>query len=292
MKVFHHNDIDGLSSAAIVARFTENYNPDNYIMYDYSVPLPTEIIQEGETVYVVDLSFSINTVDKLKEIVEEKHCDLIWCDHHTSTIEVLIAHPEYNEIKGLRQEGISGAALTWMYFNNCTFEECPLFIQMISDFDCWKYEIIDTLHFKYALEAEDLNPFSNIWNQLVRDHNTKGTPLLKKMIADGMTIEKYMEQWFENYCESYAYESEIKGTKCLVCNIRANSLVFGDRIKDYPLVAIWVSDGETYKYSIYSDKDDIDCSKIAEEFGGGGHKGAAGFVTKQQILIKKENNQE
>lgn len=290
MKVFHHNDIDGLGAAAIVARFTQNYNPDNYYEYDYSKPLPTEVVEEGETVYVVDLSFSINTVDKLKELIE-KNCDVIWCDHHTSTMEVLKQFPEFNSIKGLRSESCSGAALTWMYFNDCSFEDCPLFVQMISDFDCWKYEIIGTLHFKYALEAEDIEPFDNIWNQLVRDHNTKGNPLLKKMIADGATIEKYMEEWFENYCESYSYESEINGIKCLVCNIRANSLVFGDKIKDYPLVAIWVFDGEKFKYSIYSDKDNIDCSKIAEQFGGGGHKGAAGFTTKQQILIKKENNQ-
>ncbi|MBR4590368.1 MAG: hypothetical protein IKO36_06905 [Bacteroidaceae bacterium] len=290
MKVFHHNDIDGLSAAAVVARFTQNYNPDNYYMYDYSIPLPTEVVEEGETVYIVDLSFSINTVDKLKELIDEKHCDLIWCDHHTSTMEVLAQFPEYNSIKGLRSEKCSGAALTWMYFKNCEFEECPMFIKMISDFDCWKYEIEHTLHFKYALEAKDINPFSNIWNHLVRDQNTKGMPLLNEMIDKGIVIEKYMEQWFENYCTSYAYESEINGVKCLVCNIRANSLVFGDRIKDYPLVAIWVFDGEKYKYSIYSDKDNIDCSKIAENFGGGGHKGAAGFSTKQQILYKKENS--
>ena len=94
-----------------------------------------------------------------------------------------------------------------------------MFIKMISDFDCWKYEIEHTLHFKYALEAKDINPFSNIWNHLVRDQNTKGMPLLNEMIDKGIVIEKYMEQWFENYCTSYSYESEINGIKCLVTSI-------------------------------------------------------------------------
>ena len=42
MKCFHHNDIDGYCAAAIVARYTENYNKDDYIEYDYSFPLPLE----------------------------------------------------------------------------------------------------------------------------------------------------------------------------------------------------------------------------------------------------------
>ena len=78
MKCFHHNDIDGKAAGAIVARKTGNYNKADYIMYDYSTPIPTELIEDGETVYFVDLSFSVNSVDKLKEILEEKHCDLIW----------------------------------------------------------------------------------------------------------------------------------------------------------------------------------------------------------------------
>ena len=55
MKCFHHNDIDGKAAGAIVARKTGNYNKADYIMYDYSTPIPTELIEDGETVYFVDL---------------------------------------------------------------------------------------------------------------------------------------------------------------------------------------------------------------------------------------------
>lgn len=72
----------------------------------------------------------------------------------------------------------------------------------------------------------------------------------------------------------------------MVVNRRCDSLIFGDLIKNYPIVAIWVFDGEKYKYSIYSDKSDIDCSKIAERYGGGGHKGASGFVSEKMIFNK------
>ena len=288
MKCFYHNDIDGYCAAAIVARYTSDYDKNDYIEYSYSSPLPLEKINPGETVYFVDLSFSLNTINELKKIINELNCDLIWCDHHTSSIEMLAKNPEYEKIKGIRTSEFSGAALTWMYFENCKFNECPYFVQLVSDFDCWKFEFANTMYFKYALESNDISPLSNVWNKLFRDDQINGNPMLRNMIKEGKIIEKYMIQWNENYCKQYSYESEIDGIKCLVCNIRANSLLFGDLINDYPLVAIWVCDGNQYKYSIYSNKEDIDCSKIAEKFGGGGHKGASGFVSTELILKNKQ----
>lgn len=125
MKCFYHNDMDGKCAGSIVARVTGNYNAKDYIMYNYDGEIPTELIEDGETVYFVDLSFSVNTVDKLKEIVETKHCDLIWCDHHSSSMDILAKYPEFSSIKGIRKEGISGAGLTWMYLMGCDFDDIP-----------------------------------------------------------------------------------------------------------------------------------------------------------------------
>lgn len=285
MKCFYHNDIDGKSAGAIVARFTGNYNKEDYIMYDYSKPVPTDIIEDGETVYFVDLSFSVNSVDKLKEILETKKCKLIWCDHHSSTMEVLKNYPGYNSIEGIRQEGISGAALTWMYFNKCKFKDIPHFLKLISDFDCWIFSYgDDTLNFKYSIESTDYDALDIIWNQLVRDSLKQDIPLLTSMVISGGAIAKYVEKEYEQYKLKYAYESRIDNIKCLVINRSCNSLVFGDSINDYPIVAIWAFNGEKYKYSLYSANDDVDCSKIAEQYGGGGHKKAAGFVSDKMIL--------
>lgn len=286
MKCFYHNDIDGKAAGAIVARKTGNYNPANYIMYDYSKPLPTDIIQEGETVYFVDLSFSPNSVDKLEEIVKKKNCDLIWCDHHDSSMDILKQYPEYNSVKGIRKTGISGAALTYMYLYECEYEEIPTFLKLISDFDCWLFKMEHTLEFKYALEGEDHDALDIIWNRLMKDNNMPTKATLNTMFTKGKTIQEYVAKEYEQYRIRYAYESRLDGYKCLVVNRSCNSLIFGELIKNYPLVAIWAFDGEKYKYSIYSDKEDVDCSKIAEKHGGGGHKGASGFVADAMILKK------
>lgn len=67
-------------------------------------------------------------------------------------------------------------------------------------------------------------------------------------------------------------------------NARGNSSVFDDRILDYPICILFYFDGEYYNYSIYSDEDDISCEEIAEARGGGVHKGAARFRTKELLV--------
>jgi nanoRNase/pAp phosphatase (c-di-AMP/oligoRNAs hydrolase) len=44
----------------------------------------------------------------------------------------------------------------------------------------------------------------------------------------------------------------------------------------YPVCIAYVHDGEKFTVSLYSTT--VDVSKIAKKFGGGGHKGAAGFT--------------
>lgn len=287
MKCYYHNDIDGKCAGSIVARKTGNYNPSDYIMYDYSTPLNFDVVEEGETVYFVDLSFSVNTVDKLKELVETKKCNLIWCDHHQSSMEVMKNNPEYKSVKGIRRNGISGAALTYMYLYECEYEEIPTFIKLVSDFDCWLFTMEHTLEFKYALEAKDHDALDIVWNKLIRDNASIMKAYLNKLFDRGKIISKYVKKEYEEYRKKYAYESRIDNYKCLVVYRSCNSLIFGDLIKEYPIVSIWAFDGEKYKYSIYSDKPEIDCSKIAEKFGGGGHKGASGFTSKE-LILKKE----
>jgi nanoRNase/pAp phosphatase (c-di-AMP/oligoRNAs hydrolase) len=44
--------------------------------------------------------------------------------------------------------------------------------------------------------------------------------------------------------------------------------------------------GTSYKVSLYTEKDNIDCGKIAKYFGGGGHRQAAGFITSNLNFLK------
>ena len=57
-----------------------------------------------------------------------------------------------------------------------------------------------------------------------------------------------------------------------------------DNVDDYDILVGFSFDGESWNYSLRSTK--IDCSKVAMKYGGGGHKGAAGFNNSDFVLRK------
>lgn len=295
MKCFYHNDLDGRCAGSIVAAFTENYNKEDYFEVDYVMSLPLDKIKDREEIWFVDYSFKENT----KHIIEQlliKRCKIIWIDHHTSSIKLESEHKYLKKIAGTRQEGISGAALTYMYCYNKEFDEIPLYIKLVSDYDCWQFNYgLQTTNFKLGIETFQNNALDEIWLDLQEEYdffNNTGfrknaKSLLQDIIKKGELIKVYIDLDNTYYREHFAYESEIEGYRCFVVNKKSNSWIFGEKYSEYPLVMVWVFDGNNYVYSIFSNNEDVDCSKIAEKYGGGGHKGAAGFSSKELLFKAK-----
>lgn len=293
MKCFYHNDLDGRCAGSIVAQYENNYNKEDFFEVDYVMTLPLDKIQKDEVVYFVDYSFKKDTIWQLKKVLEATK-NVIWIDHHTSSINLEKELPWTKEIKGIRQEGISGAGLTYMYLMGSKFDDIPYYIQLISDYDCWIYNFEpDTTYFKLGIETTNYDALDDIWRTLSGiwyDNKPVGIGssenAFRNMLSYGKTIKGYIDQDNTYYREHFAYETEIEGHKCLAVNKKSNSWIFGEKYKEYPLVMVWVFNGSKYTYSIFSSNKDIDCSKIAEKYGGGGHKGAAGFSS-DELLFKK-----
>ena len=278
MKCIFHADLDGRCAGAIVAYFTNNYNPDNYIEANYNDILPVENFVDGEQVFLVDFSFTEPTKHYLDKLIE-KGCKVIHIDHHTSTMNLYEAHPEYKVLDGVRSTEHSGAALTWMYFTgNKDISACPVFVQYVSDFDCWHFKLQETEDFKFGMETLEYGPMDEIWKTFIKEHYSTPPETLHHVIESGKVSKSYFDNINKQYCKDFAYETEIEGNKCIVLNKKdGGSLVFGDLITNYPMAMVWAFDGTNYQYSIYSTDNGIECDKIAEKYGGGGHKGAAGF---------------
>ena len=288
MKCFYHNDIDGRCAGSVVAQNTNNYDPENFFEVDYANDLPIDVIAPGEEVYFVDYSFKESTLPILQEIMA-KTDKLVWIDHHTSSLELIRKYPELSTIPGLRANGISGAALTYMYFNDISvLEDCPMYIQLVSDYDCWLFTLgEDTMYFKYGIDSVPNDALDPIWDGLYsQSEGVNDIEVLEETIDIGRAVDSYVKSTNAYYRSHFAYESEISGYPCMVVNRKSNSAIFGELYKEYPIVMTWVFDGTKYTYSIFSSNADVDCSKIAERFGGGGHKGAAGF-TSNELLFKK-----
>ena len=282
MKCFYHNDLDGRCAGSIVAQYKKNYNKDDFFEVDYVMELPIDTIKNGEEVWFVDYSFKSNTRDILANLIA-RGCHIIWIDHHTSSINLEKDYLWCKDIEGIRQDGISGAALTYMYCYERAFDEIPYYVKLVSDYDCWQYKYEpDTTFFKIGMESNDFDALDDIWNYLFNKDNE----VYDTVLDYGKIIKKYIDSDNTYYREHFSYESEIAGHKCLVVGKKTNSWVFGEKYNEYPLVMVWVFDGIKFTYSIFSSNKEIDCSKIAESYGGGGHKGAAGFSS-TELLFKK-----
>jgi len=283
MKCYYHNDLDGRCAGSIVAQFTGDYNKENYIEVDYVTPIDISKVKDNEDVYFVDYCFKLTEVINLEKLdwLTQK-CNVIWIDHHTDSITMDKQFTWMRNIKGVRKEGLSGAALTYMYLYNKSFDDLPYYIKLVSDYDCWKFEYgSDTTNFKLGIETTNYDATDSIWINLYN----KDTVIFEELLHKGRIIQEYVDKDNLQYCSKWSYETMINGLKCLVVNRRSNSSIFGEKYNQYPVVMTWGFNGNKYVYSIFSGDVNVDCSKIASQYGGGGHKGAAGFSS-DELLFK------
>lgn len=283
MKCFYHNDMDGHCAGYLVRKFTENNNPEDYFESDYS-GLDLSKVEIGERVYIVDYSFTEATMHQLLWLINYG-CDVIWIDHHSSSLDLVEKYPELATLRGIISSEASGAALTYMWFMDCTFDKLPKYVQLVSDYDTWAHKMPDSDAFKLGIDGYGNEVFDSVWERLdesslIHDKNR----LLRNIISEGYTIKSYIDRDNESYLNSYGFESEIDGVTVYAVNKSSNSWIFGDLINSYPAVVVFVFNGSKWKYSIFSSDTGADCQKIAENHGGGGHKHAAGFMSDKLLL--------
>lgn len=294
MKCFYHSaDLDGHCSGAIVKYF---YPECEMFPINYGQDFPWEKIQKNDWVYMVD--FSLQPFDEMIKL--NNLCNLVWIDHHATAIED--CRKSGVGFKGITGVGLGACALTWEYFAlRVLFPdkhiELPWAVKLLAEYDVWNHEDNWTLPFQYGLRLKSTWPDEKlIWYDLF----TGGVDACRPYVEAGRTILEYEVQTNAKFCKAYAFETEFNwghkecpneypthSFKAICVNKGfTNSKVF-DSVWDaskYDLMVTFCRlplPKHQWTVSIYSDKADIDCGDIAKAFGGGGHKGAAGFQCKE-----------
>lgn len=274
MKCFYHkSDLDGHCSGAIVRQ----ENPEcEMIGVDYDDTLESLNMvggfQANEAVFVVDFSFTISDMEYLKS-----HTNLVWIDHHKSAIEKMGDF----ECDGTREVGKSGCELTWEYLHPFSM---PKAVKLLGRYDVWDHKNPDVLPFQYGFKSlKNTLPESEIWEYYLLP-NPSG---VGELIKVGNIILDYESKQNEIYAKGMYYEVVFEGYRAIVINkAYQNSKIF-DSVYDpekHDIMILFGVKPNEFKYSLYSAKEDIDVSKIAVKYGGGGHKVASGFYSKKQII--------
>lgn len=275
MIVFHHNDADGRCAAAIVRKWVlsgaciaDGLGASERLVFvemGYKDPAPLEQIKRDDTVVIVDFSFKPDDMAAVQAATDE---GVIWCDHHKT------AEAYGYEVPGLRDftdKGRSGCELAWEFFfpNDTT----PLVVTLIGDYDSWRLELApSSFEFYEGLKLFDQSPESMDWEELFESDSRR-----VQVQSMGCTAIAYRDAYCREICEFAGYEVDFHWHTCLAVNAyRFGSALFGKQFKDYSICISYIHHGDKYTVSLYSET--VDVGKIAQEYGGGGHKGAAGFV--------------
>ena len=319
--IVHHCDNDGYGAAAVIAHAIGKDKVD-YIEASYEVPLKKLIKNTNyRTIYFVD--YSISTKENALFVMElNKERDVIWIDHHKSSIDMIEEMPELSELYGYRVIGISGTGLSWIYaLNHLALDRegvtdtllnattarieqvsdtyttiskemgnvflrklmCPKTLHLINRWYIW--DIDDrVLDFNYGLDISRPEDLLSIFRSEEIDFQTQA-----KAIHDGVVIRRHVEKEDKENCDKNGFEIKIQYENntyscfCLNTN-HFSSLAFGDRVNDYDIVMPFNYNGRKWRYSMYTVKTGVDCSRIAKRFAGGGHPQAAGFTTYNLVV--------
>lgn len=276
--IYHNKDLDGYCSGAIVKK---KYPDAKLIGFDYGKELPMDEIPEGEPIIIIDVSLPMVEMDSLS-----KHSayHLTWIDHHISAINDYKNH-DHMGITAVLQDGISACEGGWMYL--FPDEEMPTAVKLLGEYDTWRNKDKDRwdnliMPFQYGMRM-CCNSAETFAPELLLPDDYAMEQAIKYIIEIGRTILTYQKQQNERSCLS-SFEIEFEGLRAIALNNGgANSQVF-DSVYDesrHDVMIPFVFTGKHWTFSLYTTKDEVDCSVIAKSKGGGGHKKAAGFQLKE-----------
>lgn len=265
--IYHANCLDGFGAAfAAWLHFTErNIDADYYAAKHGNEPP----VCNGQDVYIVDFSYKRPV---LKEICAVARSVTI-LDHHISAQDDLEGlENEHGNLDVVFDMDKSGAVLSWEYFHQ---EPAPRLLLHIQDRDLWRFNLEGTDAINIALMSY---PFSfEYWQELMNSADK-----VDALLLEGQTINRFRRQLIDQY-KNRAVIGSIAGFKVPVVNAphAIISELVGELSEDYPFAAGYQDHGNKRSWSLRSRKDGgEDVARIAELFGGGGHRNAAGFGTR------------
>lgn len=261
MICFYHNDLDGRCSAAIVLRALKN---GQAIELAYGRPIPTDIVAHGEKIVIVDYSVPPETM----RIFLERTNDITWIDHHQSALR--INYP----IKPAGTLSLEKAAceLTWDFFY--PGKPAPEAVLLTGDKDIWTWRYGQrTALFNEGIRIHDARPESALWDKLLENDKN----LMEQIIVQGEICVKYRNAFCADYVRQFGYEVEFAGLRGIAVALQYfGSDTFGPLMDGYDIGITFAFTGMNWAISLFSHEADV--GKIAEHYGGGGHKLAAGFL--------------
>lgn len=275
--ITHKSCTDGTFSALVAKKFCrENAIPEPTIVFeqygkDTRAAKYYNIINNRDVI-MCDFSYDRETIINIRNRAKS----LRVLDHHISAEKSLIGL-DYCTFDMKK----SGAMLMWDYFY--PGQPAPRIIEFVQDRDIWNWVLEDSHEFSAGLELhQDF--------QLMQDYDINyifSDEFVDLCIAEGKSVLAYQKTVIDRVVATTKSKNAIKETHLfniggyevpVINNANLISEIGHELSKGYPFSVqyFFTNQGEIV-FSLRSQPDGVDVSKVAKCYGGGGHRAAAGF---------------
>ncbi|WP_146036045.1 DHHA1 domain-containing protein [Pseudomonas sp. LFM046] len=269
--IYHGNCADGFGAAWAVRQGIGAENVE-FLAGRYGMPAPDVA---NRVVVIVDFSFPL---EALQSMAQQARSVLV-IDHHKTAAEALAAlEPAPTDyyawadtlpkLSALFDMNRSGAGLTWDFF--FPHSPRPPLINHIEDRDLWRFALEGTREiqanlFSYPYDFE-------VWDSLMQQP-------IGDAIAAGSAIERKHHKDVAELVAGSKRRMLIGGHDVPVANLPyIHSSDAGHLMAQGEPFAACYQDTTDHRYfSLRSSGDGLDVGEIAKQYGGGGHRNAAGF---------------
>lgn len=265
--LYHADCADGFGAAfAAWKKFGEEAL---YIAVHHDTDPPKEI--EEALVYTLDYSYKPEVIDSFKSKMKK----LIIIDHHVTAKEsVSRADESVLEIEH------SGSVLAWNYFH--PKEPVPKLLLHIEDGDIWKFQLPGTRELYESLMMRSFDFL--VWDKLITEWEDPDK--LASYLKEGELLLRRKELTVNELLEN-AEEVEFEGYTCKMVNSPLYASLIGNKLVEAgsPIGIIWSRRENKIIVSLRS-SGEPDVAALAEKYGGGGHKAAAGFSWEEEEFLR------
>ena len=259
--IYHGNCADGFTAAWILNRALSNPEVEFYPgVYQNAPPDVT-----GKKVYILDFSYKRPIMEDIIKQADE----VIHIDHHESAINDMegFTNPKFTSLYSYGNLK-SGAMLTWDWFfpNHAV----PNFVAHVDDRDRWQFKMPGTREVQANVFSYDYT-FEN-WDMLFNMD-------IAQQIKEGAAIERAQAKNIKELKNVVVRRMNIGGYNVPVANIpyQFGSDMCTQLAKDEPFAAYYYDTPTVREFGLRSVDGGVNVSKIAMQFGGGGHEHASGF---------------
>ena len=278
--IYHANCADGFSAAWC---FWKKYGTSaDYVPAVYQQDPPDVT---GRDVFLVDFSYKFDVVEKMLRVANT----LTLIDHHKTAIDDLRPLAEHLEMTNNDGRGVnlgwfcdlnrSGATLAWDYL--FPGEDRPLLLGHVEDRDLWRFKLPGTREIQALVFSHEYS--FETWDKLMAADQLE----LLKMTAAGAAIERKHHKDVAELVGVCKRRMVIAGhdvpTASLPYTLSSDAghlMAQGE-----PFAACYWDTDAGRSFSLRASDEGMDVSEVAKQYGGGGHKKAAGFrVPRNHVL--------